>query len=224
MSEDYLEARKAIIEFSNKMVRDRLTRGTLGNISILVGDGILAVTPSGVDYNKMQPEDVPIINFQGEIVDGHLKASSEAPMHIAIYQRRKATKAIVHTHSAYATAFSILGKPIPAVHYIVGKLGGNVIPVTSEYELYGTESLAKSAVDALGDTYKGVLLRNHGAICIGPTLEKAYSAALNVESMAEVAYLSMTMGIPNVLSDQQMAQAIEKFKGYGQHQNKTEQY
>jgi L-fuculose-phosphate aldolase len=224
MAAKYLEARKAIIEFSNKMVKDRLTRGTLGNISILVGKGLVAITPSGVDYDKMQPEDVPIIDFQGKIVDGHLKASSEAPMHIAIYQRRADTKAIVHTHSAYATAFSVLGKPIPAVHYIVGKLGGNVIPVTARYELYGSEALAQSAVDALGDTYKGVLLRNHGAICIGPTVAKAYSAALNVESMAEVAYLSMTMGIPNVLSDQQMAQAIEKFKGYGQHQSATKQH
>ena len=224
MSVKYLEARKAIIEFSNKMVKDRLTRGTLGNISILVGKGLVAITPSGVDYDKMQPEDVPVIDFQGKLVDGHLKASSEAPMHIAIYQRREDTKAIVHTHSAYATAFSILGKPIPAVHYIVGKLGGNKIPVTAKYELYGTEALAESAVDALGSTYKGVLLRNHGAICIGPTIAKAYSAALNVESMAEVAYLSMTMGIPNVLSDQQMAEAIEKFKGYGQHKDAAKQH
>lgn len=215
-TEQYREARAQIIEYSNKMLHDGLAKGTFGNISVLVGEGLLAVTPSGVDYESMKPADVPIVDLDGRIVSGALRPSSESPMHRAIYKRRSDVRAIVHTHSPYATVYSILGRPIPAVHYVVGRLGGAQIPVTASYELFGSEALAEAAIRALGSTYSGVLLRNHGTVAVGANLKKAYSGALNIESMAQLAYLSETLGRPNLLSDDQMREAIRQFGGYGQ--------
>lgn len=212
--------REQIIEYSKKMAKDRLVQGTLGNISVLVDEGLIAITPSGIDYDKMVPEDVPIVDFDGNVVKGKIKPSSETPMHIAIYKQCSRVHAIVHTHSPYATAFSIIGKPIPPVHYIVGKIGGEEIPITDSYELYGTDKLAEVAVKALGEQYKGVLLRNHGDIAVGNSLGKAYSIAIDIESMAEVAYLSMTLGNPILLTKPQMQESITKFKGYGQTKQK----
>ncbi|MDR2896046.1 MAG: class II aldolase/adducin family protein [Propionibacteriaceae bacterium] len=210
------EARRMIVEYSLKMLKDDLTRGALGNISVLVGERLLAVSPSGVDYDQMSPQDVPLVDFDGRIVEGALRPSSETQMHISIYERRPDVRAIVHTHSPYATAFSINGEPIPAVHYVVGRLGGDVIPVTSRYELFGSPELAQATVDALGASYSGVLLRNHGAVAIGSTLASAYSGALNIESMAQLALLSRLVGQPNVLSAAQVDEAIQQFKNHGQ--------
>ncbi len=210
------DARAMIVEYSNKMLKDDLTRGTLGNISVLVGERLLAVSPSGVDYDKMAPADVPLVDFDGQIVEGELKPSSETQMHISIYEKRPDVRAIVHTHSPYATAFSIVGEPIPAVHYVVGRLGGDVIPVTARYELFGSPELAQATVDALGTVYTGVLLRNHGAVAVGATLDKAYSGALNVESMAQLALLSRLLGNPEILSPAQIGEAIKQFGKRGQ--------
>jgi len=205
-----------IVQYSRQMLKDGLTRGTFGNISVLVGDRLMAVSPSGVDYEQMTPDDVPVIDFDGHIVEGSLRPSSETPMHISIYQQRPDTGAIVHTHSPYATAFAIAGKPIPAMHYGVGRLGGDVIPVTEQYELFGSPELARSAVAALGTVYTGVLLRNHGTVAIGPNLNKAYSDALTIEAMAELALLSSAVGDPVVLSAVQIGAAIKQFGKRGQ--------
>jgi L-fuculose-phosphate aldolase len=207
--------RSQVVQFSLKMSKDGLTRGTLGNISVLVADNFMAVTPSGVDYDEMTPEDVPIVDFDNNLIEGRLQPSSECPMHIAIYKRKADARAIVHTHSPYATAFSIVGQPIPAIHYVVGRLGGAEIPLTAEYQLFGSDPLADQAVEALGDRYTGVLLRNHGAIAIGKNLSTAYSGALNIESMAELAYLAKGLGTARVLSETDIDQAIAQFSRFG---------
>jgi L-fuculose-phosphate aldolase len=216
-SEEYTEAQQQIVDYSNLMLTDDLAKGTFGNISVRVAPDRIAVTPTGVDYPTMTADDVPIVDLEGKVITGRLKPSSEAPMHRAIYQQRGDVKAIVHTHSPYATVYSILGRPIPAVHYVVGRLGGASIPVTSRYELFGSTALAERVVEALGDIYTGALLRNHGAVAVGTSLKKAYSGALNIESMAQLAYLSQCLlGSPQLLSDDQMHEEIRQFEGYEQ--------
>lgn len=217
--DEYEAARESVITYSRAMLADDLAKGTFGNVSVRVSEDRIAVTPSGVDYPTMKTADVPIVDLDGNVVDGALKPSSESPMHRAIYAKRADVKAIVHTHSPYATVYSILGRPVPAVHYVVGRLGGNVIPVTKQYELFGSKELAEQVVETLGDVYNGVLLRNHGTVAVGPNLKKAYNRALTIESMAQLAYMSQTLGQPNILNDSQMSQAIQKFGGYGQKTN-----
>ncbi|MCJ8343832.1 MAG: class II aldolase/adducin family protein [Cetobacterium sp.] len=137
--------RLKVIEYSQKMITDGLTKGTGGNISILnVEKNLMAVTPSGIDYFKLTLEDIVIIDVEnGKVVDGEKVPSSESDMHRIFYKYRKDIKAIVHTHSKYATALSCLRKSLPSTHYLLAVAGVEV--PCAEYATYGTVKLAKNA-------------------------------------------------------------------------------
>ncbi|MCY0892715.1 MAG: class II aldolase/adducin family protein [Acidibacillus sp.] len=204
-----------VIDFAQRMVKDRLVTGTSGNISCLLQSGShIAITPTGVPYHELTVDKMSVVHLSGDHCRG-LFPSSETPMHLGIYQGRKDVQAVVHTHSMYATTFAVLGEPIPALHYMIAALGGNEIPVTSHYAQYGTLELAQSAVSAMGDVFSGVLLRNHGAITVGTSVAKAYQHAILVEEMAELYYRTRCIGDPKLLTDQQMNDVFDGFKTYG---------
>lgn len=203
-----------VIEYSQKMITDGLTKGTGGNISILnVEKNLMAVTPSGIDYFKLTPEDIVIIDVEsGEIVDGEKVPSSESDMHRIFYKYRKDIKAIVHTHSKYATALSCLRKPLPSAHYLLAVAGVEV--PCAEYATYGTVKLAKNAFKAMEGT-KAVLLSNHGMLAGGDSIEEAYNITENVEFCCELYSISKTMGEPVILPREEMEMMIKRFKNYG---------
>lgn len=203
-----------VIEFSKKMITDGLTKGTGGNISILNFEKkMMAITPSGIDYFKLVPEDIVIINIDdGEIIDGKRVPSSEADMHRIFYKYRTDLKAIVHTHSKYATALSCLGKALAPLHYLLA-VAGTEVPC-AEYATYGTVKLAKNAFDAMKET-KAVLLSNHGLLAGGETIDEAYNIVENVEFCCELYSISKTMGEPLILSKIEMENMMERFKNYG---------
>lgn len=214
--------REEVIEYGKKMILDGLTKGTGGNISLLNCEkNLMAITPSGIDYLKLCPEDIVIIDVEtGKIVDGDKVPSSESDMHRIFYKYRKDIKAVVHTHSKYATALSCTNQKLPAVHYLLAVAGVDV--PCAEYATYGTVKLAKNAFKAMEGT-KAVLLSNHGMITGGETLAEAYNITENVEFCCELYSISKTMGEPQILPKEEMEQMIERFKNYGKRTEEHEE-
>jgi L-fuculose-phosphate aldolase len=210
--------RKKIVEFGKKLVKSGLTTGTGGNLSCLDRSAnLLAISPSGIDYDDMHAEDVVVLNMNGEIMDGKLKPSSETGFHIGLYRKRPDVFAVVHTHSPYATTMACLHLEIPAVHYLVG-FSGSKVPV-APYATFGTEALAENVCNAIAD-YNAVLMANHGLITVGADLLRAFCAAEEIEFVARVYYQAKSIGNPVILSDQEMEMVIKKFADYGQKKTK----
>jgi L-fuculose-phosphate aldolase len=206
--------REAIVKFGRKMIASRLTTGSGGNLSVFDREqGLIAISPSGIEYFDLQPADVVVTDPTGVIIQGDSKPSSELDFHLALYFHRPDVGAVVHTHSVYATTMACLGWEIPAVHYLVG-FSGQKVPV-APYATFGTSELAENLVSAIGN-YNAVLLANHGLVTVGPTLSRAFAVAEEIELVARVYYQARSIGEPVVLDEQEMNRVIEKFKDYGQ--------
>ncbi|MEU4203219.1 class II aldolase/adducin family protein [Streptomyces sp. NPDC045470] len=202
-----------LVATARRTVADGLVVGTSGNVSVRVGDLVL-VTPSGVRYDRLGPGDLTAVDLEGRQTRGTLRPTSELPMHLAVYRATGAT-AVVHTHAAHATAVSTLVTELPPVHYMTAALGGPVR--VAPYALYGTEELAGNVLAALRDR-TGCLLRNHGTIVYGDTLDEAYDRTAQLEWMCRVwlAAGSLPGRTPALLTPEQLDAAGERLRGYGQ--------
>ncbi|MCK5764285.1 MAG: class II aldolase/adducin family protein [Clostridiales bacterium] len=192
----HINARQAsdeIVKYGLIMKESALVVGTWGNISTRVQDtDLVAITPSGVDYDKTKPEDIVIVDIEGNIIDGELKPSIELPLHLAIYKARKDVNAIVHTHSTYSTSYAIARKEIPAtVEDSVQIVGGNVR--VTEYCLPGSIELGNEAVKKLEDR-NAVLLANHGLLAAAGTLKEALKVAQIIEKAAQSNLFAQLIG------------------------------
>lgn len=205
------EQRREVIEIAQRMTADRLVVGTSGNVSVRCGD-LVAVTPSGVDYDKLAVADIPLVDLSGNVVEGDLKPTSELPMHLTAYRKHDAG-AVVHTHSLHATALSLLRNDVPAVHYQLADFGGTV--QVAEYATFGSDRLAETMSNALAGR-AGCILRNHGTITIGASLSQAYNRARQLEWLCELWLTATRAGAPSLLSDEELARCAELFAGYGQ--------
>ncbi|MFO7834755.1 MAG: class II aldolase/adducin family protein [Halohasta sp.] len=211
-SEELHAKRQTVGDTGRQMLEEGLTKATGGNVSSRVGDNHVAVSPSGVPYPDIEPEDVPLVDLDAELIDGDLEPSAETPMHTAVYCERDDVGGIIHTHSPYASTFASLSEPIEASHYLIAYAGDRV-PV-APYETYGTEELGAAAAETLGDTYNACLLENHGVLTVGETIEGAFETALMVEYCARIHYQARTIGDPTILSDEEVDRLIERFASY----------
>lgn len=202
-----------VVRTARRTTADGLVVGTSGNVSARVGDTVL-VTPSGVPYDRLGPRDAVAVDLDGQQVLGTLKPTSELPMHLAIYRETDA-EAVVHTHAVHATAVSTLVDELPAIHYMTAALGGPVR--VAEYALYGSDELADAMLEALRDR-SGCLLRNHGTIVHGATLDQAYDRTAQLEWMCRVwlTAASVPGRTPSLIPPDEMRRAAEKLSGYGQ--------
>ncbi len=206
--------RKEIMRFGKKLIDSRLTTGTGGNLSIFNRkEGLIAVSPSGVDYLEMKLEDIVLIDMNGQIIEGNQKPSSESDFHTMLYQKRGDINAITHTHSVYATTIACLNWEIPAVHYLVA-FAGNKVPLVP-YATFGTMELAENICNTIKD-YNAALLANHGLIAVGVDLASTFYIAEEIELVAQIYYQTRCIGNPVILSDKEMEKVIDKFKTYGQ--------
>ncbi|MET8447130.1 class II aldolase/adducin family protein [Streptomyces sp. NPDC005209] len=211
--DDEAHAWETLVATARRTVSDGLVVGTSGNVSVRVGDTVL-VTPSGVPYDRLTPDDVTGVDLDGRQVLGTLIPTSELPMHLAVYRATDAG-AVVHTHAVHATAVSTLVPELPSIHYMTGALGGPVR--VAPYATYGTEELAENMLRALADR-SGCLLQNHGTITYGTTLDQAFDRTAQLEWMCRL-WLTATSvpgRSPSLLSDRQLTQAAERLRGYGQ--------
>ncbi|MFF4083149.1 class II aldolase/adducin family protein [Streptomyces sp. NPDC001777] len=202
-----------VVATARRTAAEGLVVGTSGNVSARVGDTVL-VTPSGVPYDRLGPQDVVGVDLAGHRVLGELAPTSELPLHLAVYRNTDAS-AVVHTHAVHATAVSTLVPEVPPVHYAAAMLGGTVR--VAAYARYGTDELAANMLTALRDR-TGCLLQNHGTVTHGATLDEAYDRTAQLEWLCRLwlAASSVPGRTPSLLSPAQLSDVQEALKGYGQ--------
>lgn len=197
-------ARHDVWFHARKMAEAGLVVASAGNVSRRVDDRLIAITPTSVPYDVLQPEEITLVNvFTGEIVDSKLAASYELPMHLVIYRARPDVGAIVHTHAPSVTALSVVRKPLPPVIDEMMMYFGGTIEVT-DYAFTGTEDVGTNVIHALGDR-TGVILANHGNVCVGRDLTQALHVAITMESCARVYVQSLQLGDPVTLPPSSIA-------------------
>ena len=193
---DELEAARAqLVSYSARLLADGLAIGSAGNMSVRAGD-LVAITPSGIGYHEMRPEDICLVATDGTELANAETPSSETPMHLAIYAETKAA-AVVHTHSPEVIALSAARSELPAIHYAITSLGGPVR--VAPYVRFGSDQLAAAAVGALHGR-SAVILRNHGAVTYGRDLAQAYDRAVLLEWLARTYRMALSYGEPATLS------------------------
>lgn len=184
-------AKREIIETARAMLAKGLVQGTGGNFSVRCARGMI-ITPSGMDYGSLTPDDLPVLSLGGELLEGFRKPSVERKLHAEIYRRRPDVNAVIHTHSVYATAAAVLRAPMPALTDNQAVLFGGEIPC-AQYAPIGTQKLARSAAEALGSGF-AVLIANHGALCAGATLAEAAMRCEMLEIFAKIYFLTALRG------------------------------
>ncbi|WP_098008930.1 class II aldolase/adducin family protein [Streptomyces sp. sk226] len=212
-SADVEQAWHDLVGTARRSAADGLVVGTSGNVSARVGELVL-VTPSGVPYDRLGPEDAVGVDLAGRQVLGALKPTSELPLHLAVYRSTRAA-AVVHTHAVHATAVSTLVTEVPVVHYAAALLGGPVR--TAAYARYGTPELAEAMLEALRDR-TGCLLANHGTVTYGDTLDQAYERTAQLEWLCRLWLTASSVPgrTPALLDEGQLAEVTQALKGYGQ--------
>jgi L-fuculose-phosphate aldolase len=211
-----LHAEREAVALAARRLEDLgLNVGTAGNVGLRVPGGVL-VTPTGVPPHAIEPLDVVLLRTDGAVADGERRLpTSEWRIHVDLLAARPDVEAVVHTHSPELTACACLRRPLPAVHYVVGKAGVSEVPC-AEYATYGTAELSASVRAALGEVALAALMANHGMVALGADLTSAVSLAADLEWLAGVHRRALSMGEPVVLPDDEMDRVIAKFRTYGQ--------
>ncbi len=204
-------ARESVVAAARELDALGLNRGTSGNVSRRFGDGLL-ITPSGVPTVDLTPESIVPMTMDGTWPTG-LKPSSEWRFHRDILAARPDVGAVVHAHPIHCTAFAICGREIPAIHYMIAAFGGPTVRC-APYAPYGTEALSLLALTAL-EGRSCCLLANHGMIAAGADLTRAIWLASELETLCHQYAVALQVGEPQVLSDAEIAETVERFRGYG---------
>ncbi len=183
---------EAIVNIGQLLYDRGLIAGTEGNISVRLDENRIVVTPSGIPKGRLSPQQMVIVDNNGKHLQGKTKASSELPMHLFVYSARPEITACVHSHPPYATAFAVAGVPLekdvlPEIVLFVGN-----IPLT-DYAPPGTHSVPQS-LEPVIETNNAFLLRNHGLLTIGRTLEEAFNRHETVEHYARIVLLARRLG------------------------------
>lgn len=199
-----------------ELPENNLVVWTGGNVSVRDPEtGYVVIKPSGVKFEDLTPENMVVVDPDGEKVEGDLNASSDTASHLYIYRHMPEVNGVVHTHSNYATAFAALGKPIPAVLTGIGDEFGGPIPCGG-FALIGGEEIGKIVVESIG-TSPACLLKNHGVFTIGPTGDKALKAAVMVEDSAKTVWIALQMGVPDEISEGDLEKLHYRYTNiYGQ--------
>lgn len=208
------ELRRAVIDTAQAMSREGLSPGRSGNVSARVAGGGMLITPTGLAYETLRDADIVFVAANGEPAAGGLKPSSEWRLHLTVYAAKPDAGAIVHCHSMNATALACAGKTIPAFHYMVAVGGGVDIPL-APYATFGTPELAEAVAAALSER-QAALLAHHGQIACGADLAAALDLAREVETLAGQYVRTLAIGGGPLLSAEDMAIVLDKFRGYGQ--------
>lgn len=211
-----IEARQKLIDTARRMAPANLNRGAAGNLSARVrenGEDGYLITPSGMDYDSLTPEDIVFMR-PGGAPAGRRKPSSEWRFHHDVYLGRPEAGAILHAHSPFASSLACLRRDIPPFHYMIARFGGDTIRC-AEYATFGTQALSDNALAALRGRC-ACLLANHGLLAFGRTLEHVFSLAVEFEALCEQYWRACQLGPPALLSADEMRTVLAKFADYGQ--------
>jgi L-fuculose-phosphate aldolase len=204
--------RERVIAACRELTLRGLSHGTSGNIGLRRDERRFFISPSGMAYAALEPDDVPLMDIDGRWF-GRRRPSSEWRFHRDIFKSRDDVGAIVHTHSPRATALACTRRGIPAFHYMVAVAGGSDIRC-APYYTFGTQELSDAALKAL-EGRKACLLANHGVIAVGANLPAAIALAGEVENLATQYCAALAAGNVHILDESEMQRVVEKFRTYG---------
>lgn len=200
--------RSEIIRYSRQLSTSDLIVGTAGNISVRNGFGI-TITPSGKQYETLETDDLCDVDSEGRTHESaRWPASSETFLHLAAYEAQKDANAVVHFHGLHSVAVANAYDSLPYVHYYALRLGPKV-PV-APYSLFGSLALAQDVSSALA-TSPAVLMRNHGAVVTGKTLEEAFNRAILLEWLCRLVTTSAPLGKSHTLTPEEVQEVSAKY-------------
>ena len=223
--------REEVLEANLDLVRKELVLSTFGNASgVDREEGLIVIKPSGVPYEAMRPEDLVVTDLAGKVVEGTLRPSSDLPTHAALYRAFPGVGGIAHTHSEYATAWAQACKPIPCLGTTHADYFHGPIPVTEvmnenelgpEYEANTGVAIIRAFENLDAMSIPAALVANHGPFAWGRDPRKAAETAWMLESVARMAYLTMSINpdagdIPKTLHDRHFLRKHGKKAYYGQ--------
>lgn len=206
------DRRDDLITTARAMQPAGLNKGTSGNVSLRHGDGFY-ITPTGMPYDKLVADDIPLMALDGSHV-GARKPSSEWRFHRDLYAARPEVGAVLHAHSPFAVSLACLRRDIPPFHYMIARFGGETVRC-ADYALFGSQALSDAALLAMRDR-KACLLANHGLLVAGRDLDEALALAIELEELCEQYWRACQLGAPVLLSATEMTEVLVKFSGYGQ--------
>jgi L-fuculose-phosphate aldolase len=208
-----INARENLLNITNKLLTAGLNHGATGNCSCRDREGFL-ITPTGVDSSKLTTDMMVRMNLSGNLSQPESKyqPSSEWQFHQAILEKYPEINAVVHTHSVFASALSVLGHDIPAFHYMIAVAGGDSVRC-APYAMFGTKELSDNILEAIQDR-KACLLSNHGLVAVGKDLNEAFNIAEEVEHLSRLFVEAKRIGEPLLLSDKQMREVLGRFNSY----------
>ena len=212
-----LEAlREQLYQLHLELPKNNLVAWTGGNVSARdPGTGYVVIKPSGVRYEQLRPEQMIVVDLDGKKIEGDLKPSSDTASHLYIYRHRSDVGGIVHTHSAYATAFAAVNKPIPVYLTAQADEFGGPIPCGG-FALIGGEQIGRVVIESIGNS-PAILLKNHGVFTIGGNAESAVKAAVMVEDVARTSWLALQLGQPDEIGTEDLKKLHDRYtQEYGQ--------
>ena len=188
-----LELRYQVCDWAKRSYEDGLFEGTCGNLSAYDREnGYVVITPSGVTYDRYRPEDMVVIDLDGNVIEGNHKPSSEWIMHTMVYRRKEKVNAVIHTHSSYASAFAVRNEAVPCILIeMIPALGGDV-PL-ARFGMPGTAEVGEEACKVM-DGRGGCLLAYHGVLAVGADLEQVCTRAGYIENAAKICSIAMSNG------------------------------
>jgi L-ribulose-5-phosphate 4-epimerase len=211
----YEEIRKDLHEAHLTLEKYGLVAYTSGNVSVRVKEHVI-IKPSGVPYSLLKPEDYVVVDLDGNIIEGNKKPSIDTATHLYLYRNIEWAKSIIHTHSTFATVWAVAEKPIPVLCTAHADVFGEEIPL-SEYAPVGSEAIAKAVLKVLGKSGV-VLLRKHGVMVVGNSLDDVIKKAIFLEEVAKIAYFAQTMTVPVPLAKDEVERLyLQYHTKYGQN-------
>jgi L-fuculose-phosphate aldolase len=213
LAQNLYSLRKEILHVGKRIYDRGYVASNDGNISARIDDRRVIITPTGVSKGYMKPEDLVVVDFDGKVLSGNKRPSSEVFMHLQIYKDRPDINCVCHSHPPYATGFAVAGESLdqcvlPEVIIVLGS-----IPLV-EYGEPGTEEFYKPVRKYLKD-HDAFLLANHGTLTIGSDVLNAYHKTETLEHFAKIAYIARTLGHVNVLGKQEVQKLFDARKRYG---------
>ena len=211
------ELRQKLISTACRTMSYGLNKGVAGNLSVRTeenGEAGFLITPTGIPYESLAPEDIVFMRLDGSAT-GRRQPSSEWRFHRDVYVARSEATAILHAHSPFATSLACLRRDIPAFHYMIARFGGDTLRCAS-YATFGTQALSDNALRAMHER-NACLLANHGMLVFGRDLTHAEYLGTELELLCEQYWRACQLGQPFILDREEMAVILEKFGfGYGQ--------
>ena len=207
-----LDLAAEVVDTCRRMNAMGLNQGPSGNVSLRLDAGHFLITPSGIPYDVMRPDDVPVMDMTGRWY-GRRRPSTEWRFHRDILKSRPEANVVLHTHSMFSTTLACLRRGIPPFHYMVAVAGGDSIRCAS-YATFGTQALSDNVLKAL-EGRRACLLANHGLICLGAGLDKTLGLAVEVETLAGMYCRARQLGMPRLLDKREMSRVLELFRTSG---------